>query len=433
MQFFCNSAFLIELNNGNFENYHYFEAIRSITILFKMNIYEQKSRWKWYLGIAGIIVLFISLLYTNYLAEQLSKGEETKVELYINALEDLNRNKEDFEEDLTAALNTVKLLDDVPVILVDETGQISGGNNFGEAEDIDIEFLNRELEKIKKSGAKPLKGPGGYAEEIYYKNTRLLTLLQYFPILQFLLLAGFVTIGYVGFSASRKAEQNQVWVGMAKETAHQLGTPITAIMGWIDHLKEMYGNDEYLVDVVGELKKDTNRLELIADRFSKIGSEPKMESVNIYEELETMRAYMQRRASRRIEFDFPDPETQKKMVQINPPLFNWVLENLLRNALDAMGGKGKISAKVYEEKQQVCIDISDTGKGIPSAKFKTVFKPGYSTKKRGWGLGLSLAKRIIETYHSGKIFVSKSVPREQTTFTIKLPVNHYVRGATEIQ
>lgn len=393
-----------------------------------MDIYERKSKWKWYLGIAGFIVLMISMLYSNYLAEQLSDGEETKVKLYVNALEELNRNPKDFEEDLTASLNVVKLLDDVPVILIDETGEVSGGSNFGEENDIDIEYLKGELEKIKKTGAKPLKGPGGYAEEIYYKNTQLLTLLQYFPLLQFLLLAGFVAIGYLGFSSSRRAEQNQVWVGMAKETAHQLGTPITAIMGWIDHLKDMYGGDEYMMDVVGELKKDTGRLELIADRFSKIGSEPKMEPINIYDELESMRAYMQRRASRKIAFEFPDP-AQTKMVHINPPLFNWVLENLLRNALDAMGGKGKISAKVYEEKDFVCIDVSDTGKGIPSSKFKTVFKPGYSTKKRGWGLGLSLAKRIIETYHSGRIFVSKSVADEQTTFTIKLPVNHYVRGA----
>ena len=397
-----------------------------------MDIYERKSRWKWYLGIAGLVVLIISMLYTNYLAVQLSKGEETKVKLYVNALEEMNRNPKDFEEDLTASLNIVKLLDDVPVILVDETDKVSAGQNFGEDNDIDFDYLEKELINIKKSGLKPIDGPGGYADKIYYKNTQLLTLLQYFPLLQFLLLAGFIAIGYLGFSSSRRAEQNQVWVGMAKETAHQLGTPISAIMGWIDHLKDMYGSDEYMLDVVEELQKDTGRLELIADRFSKIGSEPKMEPVNIYDELESMRAYMQRRASRRIEFDFPDPAAVQN-VNINPPLFNWVLENLLRNALDAMGGKGKISAKVYKEKNQVCIDISDTGKGIPTAKFKTVFKPGYSTKKRGWGLGLSLAKRIIETYHSGRIFVSKSVPNEQTTFTIKLPVNHHVRGETEIK
>lgn len=408
-----------------------------------MDIYEQKSRWKWYLGIAGLVVVIISLVYTNYLATQLSRGEETKVKLFVNAITELSKEletnseanedalEEYLTEDLTAQLNTVNLLDDVPVILVGETGNLEG-RNFGIEKDLDEQFLKQELEKIKASGFQPIEGPGGYAKEIYYKNTRLLTLLQYFPILQLLLLAGFVTIGYFGFSSSRKAEQNQVWVGMAKETAHQLGTPITAIMGWIDHLKEMYGQDEYMIDVVGELKKDAGRLELIADRFSKIGSEPKMKKVNIYDELESIQAYMQRRASRKIEFDFPKANGKEEYVNINPPLFNWVLENLLRNALDAMGGKGKISAMVHKEKNQVCIDISDTGKGIPSSKFKTVFKPGYSTKKRGWGLGLSLAKRIIETYHSGKIFVSKSVPFEQTTFTIKLPVNHYVSGEIEI-
>ncbi len=409
-----------------------------------MDIYERKSKWKWYLGIAGFIVLLISMLYTNYLADQLSKGEETKVKLYVNALKELSKKYEENEnsgtdgseedltdfltEDLTAQLNTVNLLDDVPVILVGEIGEIDSGRNFGEEQDTDIAYLKIELEKIKKLGIAPIDGPGGYADKIYYKNTQLLTLLQYFPLLQFLLLVGFVAIGYLGFSSSRRAEQNQVWVGMAKETAHQLGTPISAIMGWIDHLKDMYGSDEYMLDVVTELKKDTGRLELIADRFSKIGSEPKMEPINIYDELESMRAYMQRRAARKIVFDFPDP-TKTQMVHINPPLFNWVLENLLRNALDAMDGKGKISAEVYKEKNYICIDVSDTGKGIPTSKFKTVFKPGYSTKKRGWGLGLSLAKRIIETYHSGRIFVSKSVANEQTTFTIKLPVNHHVRGA----
>ena len=398
-----------------------------------MDIYTRKSRWKWYLGIAGLLVLIITMIYTNYLAEQLSDGEKTKVELYVNALEEMNRNPKDFEEDLTASLNIVKLLDDVPIILVDETNNISFGQNFGQEKDMDNDFLKEELKNIKQTGLKPIDGPGGYATKIYYKNTRLLALLQYFPLLQFLLIAGFIAFGYFGFSSSRKAEQNQVWVGMAKETAHQLGTPISAIMGWIDHLKETYGADEYMVDVVGELQKDAGRLELIADRFSKIGSDPKMEQVNIYEELDDIRAYMQRRASRKIVFEFPDPKKEKtELVNINPPLFNWVLENLLRNALDAMDGKGKISARVFKEKNHICINISDTGKGIPGSKFKTVFKPGYSTKKRGWGLGLSLAKRIIETYHSGRIFVSKSVPNEQTTFTIKLPVSHHVSGENQI-
>ncbi len=403
-----------------------------------MDIYERKSRWKLYLAIAGIIVILISLLYTRNLASKLAEGETMKVELWINAIKALATGA-NLEEDVTSTHEITQIIDDIPLILVGDNGIIIDAKNFPKTLDDEgfpvqeeLNKLENQVEEYKSQNRELILDNGESIQYVYYGHSQTYTLLKYFPILQFLLIAGFIAFGYFSFSSSRRAEQNQVWVGMAKETAHQLGTPISAIMGWIDHLKDMYGSDEYMLDVVEELKKDTGRLELIADRFSKIGSEPKMESVNIYEELESMRAYMQRRASRRIEFDFPDP-TLVQNVNINPPLFNWVLENLLRNALDAMGGKGKISAKVYKEKNQVCIDVSDTGKGIPTSKFKTVFKPGYSTKKRGWGLGLSLAKRIIESYHSGKIFVSKSVPSEQTTFTIKLPVNHHVRGETEIQ
>jgi len=372
------------------------------------------------------------MLYTNYLVERLSKGEETKVKLFASTLteeikkeekafENLEANPDYLREDVTGYLDRViLLLEGVPAIMVDESGFISAGYNFGEKKDTSIVFLEAELVRLKANGFPPIEGTG-YAAEIYYKNTQVLTLLKYFPILQFLLISSFVAFGYFMFSSARRAEQNQVWVGMSKETAHQLGTPISAIMGWVDHLREMYPDDEYLMDVVGELNKDVGRLDLVADRFSKIGSTPKLQAVNIYEEVEKIRAYMSRRAARKIIFEFPDPSANPLTVQINAPLFNWVLENLLRNALDAMEGKGKISATIYEEKDFVCINVSDTGKGIPSSKFKTVFKPGYSTKKRGWGLGLSLAKRIIETYHSGKIFVAESIPNTQTTFTIKLP------------
>ncbi|TNE58112.1 MAG: HAMP domain-containing histidine kinase, partial [Bacteroidetes bacterium] len=229
---------------------------------------------------------------------------------------------------------------------------------------------------------------------------------------------------YLGFSASRRAEENQVWLGMAKETAHQLGTPITAILGWVEALKAANEDNPMNQEMLDELRNDVTRLELVADRFSKIGSQPDLTPVNAYDQLEKCRVYMQRRAPRKVTFDFPDPTAQEpRNIGINPPLFNWVIENLLRNAIDAMeGGIGVITAVVYDEPGQVCFDISDTGKGIPSGKFATIFKPGYSTKTRGWGLGLSLSKRIIEQYHRGKIFVKRSEQGKGTTFTIKLPV-----------
>jgi signal transduction histidine kinase len=244
-----------------------------------------------------------------------------------------------------------------------------------------------------------------------------------YPLLQLSLIGAFIVLGYIGFSSARRAEQNQVWLGMAKETAHQLGTPITAILGWIETLKAVNEDRPDNQEMLEELRNDVTRLELVADRFSKIGASPDLSPINFYDQLEKNRDYMQRRAPRKVEFDFPKPgENTPILAGINAPLFDWVIENLLRNAIDSMeGGVGKISARVYEEGKFVCLDITDTGKGIQPGKFKTVFKPGYSTKTRGWGLGLSLSKRIIEQYHRGKIFVKNSEPGKGTTFTVKLP------------
>ena len=382
-----------------------------------MDIYSRKSRWKIYLFIAGAIILIISLFYTRYIATELAKSERAKVSLYADALTIItDSNDADLEQNMTFFLNVVKVIEDIPVILVNETGDISESQNFPENAD-----LEKELEKIKKDGLPPIEGTG-YNRFIYYKHTQLLSLLKYFPWFQLLLITVFIAASYLLFSSARRAEQNQVWVGMAKETAHQLGTPISAIVAWIQHLSAIREGDEEVQEVLVELQNDVNRLELVADRFSKIGSAPKLETINIFDELEKCRAYMQRRAPRRVNFQFPNPKSNNPIaVKINPHLFDWVVENLLRNALDAMGNKGEIAADVYQDNEFVNIDISDSGKGIPNSKFKTVFQPGYTTKKRGWGLGLSLAKRIIESYHSGRIFVKKSVINEGTTFTIRLP------------
>ncbi len=385
-----------------------------------MDIYKRKSRWKIYLAIAGIVIVAISMTYTKYLADSLTREEQAKAKNWANAMVLFAEVDEDEVDvcDFTLHSDIMQSNTTIPVIWMSETGTVIAAINFGEELDTNMVFLENEVKQLEESEAKSIPIYGGY---IYYKESAILRLLQYLPLVQFILIGAFISFGYIGFSSSRRAEQNRVWAGMAKETAHQLGTPISAIIGWIEHLKMIRPDDEEIHDVVEELNKDVMRLDLVADRFSKIGAEPKLEKVNIYEELDACRAYMERRAPRKVVFDFPDKEETPLYVKINSHLFDWVIENLLRNALDSMGGTGKISAKVSVEKEKIVIDISDTGKGIPSSKFKTVFQPGFTTKKRGWGLGLSLAKRIIDIYHSGRIFVKKSVINEGTTFTIKLP------------
>lgn len=381
-----------------------------------MDIYTRKSRWKLYLAIGGILIVVISMIYTNYLANQIAEEERKKVEQWVLSLNQIPKLPADFDQ--TLHLNILSSNTTIPAILLSETQKFDYAVNFDERILGDTALLMEEVEKLKSKGVEPIEVG---KQLVYFKQSRLLTLIQYFPVFQLFLIGVLILFGYFAFSSARRAEQNRVWVGMAKETAHQLGTPISGIVAWIEHLKLLREQDEEVTEILGELRNDVYRLELIADRFSKIGSAPKLEPINVYEELEKCRAYMQRRAPRKVAFEFPAPDEALLNIQINPPLFDWVVENLLRNALDAMGSTGKIQAEVYEDNDYVYIDISDTGSGIPPNKFKTVFQPGFSTKKRGWGLGLSLAKRIVEDYHSGRIFVKKSTVNEGTTFTIQMP------------
>ena len=390
-------------------------------------IYDQKSNWKIYLGILGVLIVLISLFYTNNLAQKLADEEEKKVNLWLIAQQMLQDFDSEDDCDVSVAAQVMKDNTTIPVILVNENGGINAASNFDDVEPVpfgekfsikDETYLKSEVEKLKTKGFEPIAGHGA---SIYYKESSILTELRYFPLIQLLLIASFVFLGYLALNSARRSEQNRIWAGMAKETAHQLGTPISAIMAWVEHLRMIRENDEEILEVADELSKDVKRLDLVADRFSKIGSAPKLEPVNIFEELNECKNYMQKRAPRKVTFDFPAPDEGTYLVNINKHLFDWVIENLLRNALDAMDGKGHISAKIYTDDKGVIVDISDTGKGIPSSKFKTIFKPGFTTKKRGWGLGLSLAKRIIEQYHSGKIFVKSSVENEGTVFTIRLP------------
>lgn len=380
------------------------------------DIYQQRNTWKFILAIVGAIILVITLVYSNYLARNLEENELKNAALFKESIVFLQQNN-DFNADVGLhdfIVNNFAL----PVIIRDDTDSLAAFN-FPEHQANDPVFLQNKVDEFLASGQKPLVG-SGYSKELYFFNSKLLDYIRYFPLLQIFLVGSFVALGYFLFNSSRKAEQNRVWAGMAKETAHQLGTPISAIIGWISHLKEQHQNDEAVQEITTELEKDVERLNLVADRFSKIGSAPELRAKDLTHVVRDVTEYMKRRASRQTSFLLQFEESNHFWSEINTHLFEWVVENIMRNALDAMSGKGNITIRFYEEDNFNCIDITDTGKGIPASKFKTVFNPGYSTKQRGWGLGLSLAKRIIEEYHKGKIFVKSSKIDVGTTFCIKL-------------
>jgi signal transduction histidine kinase len=301
----------------------------------------------------------------------------------------------------------------VPIVVIDQkSGKVI---KYARLRDEDVTNAER-LEEIKSYNA-PIKvvRPDGMAVDIYYEDSLVLQQIKYFPIGQLVLVAVFLMVSYLIFSTYRKAEQNQVWVGMAKETAHQLGTPLSSLMGW-GALLETQGVEKSYIE---ELNKDVHRLQIITERFSKIGSQAELKEVDLRNTIQEAVDYVQKRVSKQIQFEKHLP-TQPVVLKINEPLFGWVIENLVRNAADAMGESGRIEIRIFNDEQWVHVELSDTGKGIPKNKWKTVFKPGYTTKPRGWGLGLSLVKRIVEEYHKGFIYVFKSEEGQGTTFRIDL-------------
>jgi len=385
-----------------------------------MDIYQKKSRWKLILFLAGLTIVLISLVYTNQIARQVAEEERAKAKLWADAITAASVIDENC---LTFVSNIIIDIKTIPVIITDETGRIGDFANLDPSRENDETYIQKQLEIMKDANSSIDIEVLGVRQKLYYKNTHLLTMLQYFPFFQLGLISLFLGVGYWAFSSARRSEQNQVWVGMSKETAHQLGTPISSMVAWYEHLKIEAEGNEYQQGILKEFRKDIGRLELIAERFSKIGSKPTLEPINIYHTLEETFKYMKRRAPKSVKFDYPDTSQAPMLAKINPPLFDWVLENLLKNALDASNGKGTISAEVFDDEDYLYIDISDTGKGIAPGKLRTVFQPGYTTKKRGWGLGLSLTKRIVENYHSGRIFVKESQLNQGTTFRIQLPKN----------
>ncbi|HDJ33514.1 MAG TPA: HAMP domain-containing histidine kinase [Bacteroidetes bacterium] len=381
-----------------------------------VNIYHKKTRWKLLLFLGAVVIGLSSLFYTQKLVEELSAEEREKVELWAEATRKLiEMDVDDTEFDLL--LRVIETNNTVPLILTNKTGDTLSTRNLDPKRLKNRAYLDRQL-RIMRETHDPIVITLDENENLYlhYKDSILLTKLFYFPYIQLGVIMLFILVSYFAFSASRKAEQNQVWVGLSRETAHQLGTPISSLMAWLELIKMNRSNE----DTLKELGKDVKRLEKIADRFSKIGSRPVLTLVPIHEAVQQSVAYIRTRSSAQVNISMENRLSETCLVNLNTELFEWVIENLCKNAIDAMGGNGSIRIVLSDNPGKVFVDIRDEGKGIPKKLHKTVFKPGYTSKPRGWGLGLSLARRIVENYHRGKIFVLQSEPEKGTTFRIVL-------------
>lgn len=364
-------------------------------------------------------IALLSLWYTNGLVEKLSKEEEKKVKLWAEGTKRLTSMETTMSEINFLFNSVVQSNTTVPVILTNQDGEIVSWRNLEDSlkAATSKDYLKEELEEMKAehdSIVIPLTD--NHFNYIYYKDSLLLTQLKYYPYAQLTIIAIFILVSYLAFSSSRNAEQNQVWVGMAKETAHQLGTPLSSLMGWLEYLKSTGLDDA----TAAEIGKDIHRLETVTQRFSKIGAKPVLTPLPIKEVVEQSLNYLKSRVSKKVELELEVHCADQQQVPLNQPLFEWVIENLFKNAVDAMEGEGQIKVLISEKGKYVFIDLTDSGKGIPSSDFKRIFRPGFTTKTRGWGLGLSLAKRIVEYYHKGKIFVKESEAGKGSTFRVVL-------------
>jgi len=344
-----------------------------------------------------------SLVYTGSLVEKLKVEERENIELWAEAtrLISLADSTQKFEF-LSSVIDNNNT---VPVILTDESDSIISSRNF-DSERIDgPKYLKKNLKKIKeKNDPIVITLENGHFNLIYYKDSIILTMLIYYPYIQLGIIILFIIVSYLAFSSSQKAEYNQVWVGLSKETAHQLGTPTSSLAGWIEILQHKYPD----ISITKELAVDVQRLEKVTERFSRIGSKPALASENIIVIISRTIDYLKLRTSSKVKFIADYTLDKELIIPVNPALFEWVIENVSKNSIDSMEGKGIITFRITETEKNALIDISDTGKGIPKSAFNKIFNPGFTTKQRGWGLGLSLAKRIIEEYHNGRIFVKYS-------------------------
>lgn len=387
-----------------------------------MNIYNKKRRWKLLLFFVAVVIGAGSLFYTNYLMDNLSKEERKRVELWAKANEEIQKSSPD--QDISFIFQVLLSNSTIPVVLLNESDSVISYRNIDPIKMENSESSTRILQEMKKNHTPiEIELLNGKRNFIYYDDSTILTQLYYYPFFQIGIISLFILVSYLAFSTSRKSEQNHVWLGMSKETAHQLGTPISSLMGWVEVLK-MEGTNQSSVD---EMEKDVKRLERVAERFSKIGSDPVLQDENLVASLRNAVEYIQNRSSEKVKFEVNLSEKGEILLPLNKNLFEWVIENICKNAIDAMNGEGKICVKLVENEHYVNVDISDNGKGIPKSRQKTIFQPGYTTKQRGWGLGLSLSKRIVEDYHQGKIYLKQSEPKMGSTFRIQLKKSQKIK------
>jgi signal transduction histidine kinase len=368
------------------------------------------------LALVAILIVSGTIWYSSYLADKIEKEERQKVEEWFEAATSL-LNPDNTETQL--AFKIVNDNTDIPIIGVDEKDSIIIHQNVDSAKALDPVYLRQQLQELRSENPPIIwKDPNDpqRVNRYYYGHSRLLDEVRYYPIVQLFIVGLFILVIILAIRSNYRSTQNQVWAGMAKETAHQLGTPVSSLEGWVEILKETHGQESF----VPEIEKDVTRLRLVSDRFGKIGSTPQLEERDIIEQVRHMVDYVRKRAGGKVSFTIQTHGLEELKGRISAPLFDWVIENLLKNALDAMEGKGAINVSIQESERNILIDVADTGKGISSQNIGRVFKPGFTTKKRGWGLGLSLSKRIIEQYHKGSLTVKHSELGKGTTFRIVL-------------
>ncbi|MGB8704501.1 MAG: HAMP domain-containing sensor histidine kinase [Gillisia sp.] len=379
-----------------------------------MNFSDERNLARWFIIISSLLIVGLILWNTSIFFERLKQDERDKMEIWTAAQAFLD--KADENTDISLTLPILNKNTSIPTVWVDENGKVRDVQNIPPEIKTDSLRLSEYIVGLKDQN-KPIEMVLGKnrIHKIYYGDSPLLTKIKYYPIALILIIFLFIGVIYFFYTTTKTSEQNKLWAGMAKETAHQIGTPLSSLIGWTEILKAENVNDEY----ISEIEKDVDRLRTITERFSKIGSAPILKQTEIIEATIESFTYLKSRSSNLIDFEISTPRNPI-FVNLNASLYSWTIENLVKNAIDAMRGKGKLKIDIKQNTSWVFVYIKDSGKGIPKSKFKLIFEPGYTSKKRGWGLGLSLAKRIIEEYHKGRIKVYHSEANKGTTFQIAL-------------